>query len=56
MGRPADEGCAAPQTPFFLVTDADTFFLSEMQTMDLMLQEDFTGSGVTDLPKQACPN
>lgn len=41
------------QTPFYLITDADTFFMRSMQALDLVAQgECKPDSGVCDLKKQ----
>lgn len=41
------------QTPYFLITDADTFFMREMEALDLMDQQDCTpSSSICDLQKR----
>lgn len=53
-----------PQTPYFLITDSDTFFTNRWQALDLMLQKDCNAtSGVCDLRRKvslrcdsACPS
>jgi hypothetical protein len=51
----ADDGAySCAQTPYYLITDADTFFLRSFEALDLLHQEmgcDKT-SGVCDLQKQ----
>lgn len=44
----------ALQTPYFLVTDTDTFFLRSFEALDLMYQQEGCAktSGVCDLQKQ----
>ena len=41
------------QTPYFLITDADTFFMRPFEALDLMHQKDCKkNSGVCDLQKK----
>ena len=42
------------QTPYYLITDADTFFLRSFEALDLLHQEEgcTKTSGVCDLQKQ----
>lgn len=42
------------QTPYFLITDADTFFLRSFEALDLMRQAEgcTKTNGVCDLQKQ----
>lgn len=41
------------QTPYFLITDADTFFIRDLEALDLMDQQDCTSdSGICDLQKK----
>lgn len=41
------------QTPYFLITDSDTFFTNRWQALDLMLQKDCNAtSGVCDLKRK----
>jgi len=42
------------QTPYYLITDADTFFMRSVQALDLVSQTECKPtSGVCDLKKQA---
>jgi len=43
------------QTPYFLITDSDTFFIAEWQALDLMHQKECNATaGVCDLQKKVC--
>ncbi len=46
------------QTPYFLITDTDTFFLRDFEALDLMHQEEGCNAtaGVCDLQKQVSPS
>ncbi len=45
------------QTPYLLITDADTFFMRDLGALDLMEQEACTeASGVCDLQKKVGPS
>jgi hypothetical protein len=47
----------ALQTPYFLITDADTFFMRELEALTLMDQQDCTpDSSVCDLQKKVWLN
>lgn len=50
-------GCSQNiSTPWFLVTDADTFFMRKVQALDLVRQSDCNEtSGVCDLKQKVVP-
>lgn len=44
---------SCPQTPYFLITDSDTFFVNKWQALDLMMQRPCNASsGVCNLKKK----
>jgi hypothetical protein len=48
-----DVSSSCPQTPYFLITDSDTFFTNKWQALDLMSQRPCNASsGVCDLKKK----
>lgn len=45
--------CRHPQTPYFLITDSDTFFINKWEALDLMSQRPCNAtSGVCDLKRK----